>query len=425
MRRAAIALVLAAGLIGCSRKSEGPSPSPDAAVTAEPATRCRELARAAIPGDDVIVGEATVSADEVVLGVVRRAEGKQVATLVRAPLDLAVVRAFDVGPTVGDAPPPLPRRQGRDVLVATYLRQPRHEGAPAERLLRLAPLMGGAALGHHWDVPQQSDDSFAFDIAFPEGAQHMPLVVWDEDAPILPGAMLASRGLVKAQHGGGEGRARVVSPDASDAESPRVVRRASGYWVAWIARRAEQDDAGAESTIESPAERRAFRWVEAVPVDFDGAPSGPVRKLTSPTGRVAWFDLAPSASEGLVAIVQDEAAAGLTGGGRLFRVVLEGGQASSSALVDGGVGVELAETAFLAAADGDGGARVLAYTDTQDRARLTPLDDKLAPAAATSVEGTLAGARILGGVGERVVVAVLPTADGRVARAELRVLSCR
>jgi len=468
LRAAVTVALLVATAPGC-KKSEPPPPvtssdtttaaapapavSSSASVVAESLPRCRvDGARLAVPGDDVVAGDAVTTSDALLVGVVRRVSGRRVSSVVRASLDLATVKAIDVGATLGDDPPPSPRLRGSTVFVASYARSGAGAGADAgasasasagdagaagasTRSLEIARL-DGTALVREGAVVQQADESLAYDVAWPDGANAAPpLVAWDEDAPLLAGQLIADRGVVKVQIVGA-GKPRVASPDASDAEAPRLLARRGGYWLAWLARRAEPgDDAGA-AAAEGPGERRAYRWVELVALDAKGEATSPVRRVTPEKGRVASFDLAtaPSSNAGaggdpkLVIVVQDEAAVAEGAGERIVRYSVDGAKdrIESGEVLDGGVGHALADL-LPAAGDGSGAraTRWLSFTDTQEHAHLAPLGVSLALAGAPTLEPSLDGTRIVAsGPAADVVYAVGP-AGGVQAGVELRRLVCR
>ena len=467
MRAVALAgLSLLAGVSGAAgcKKSEPPPPATSsstdtapaaasgatssASVVAESLPRCRvDGARLAIPGGDVVAGDAVTTADALLVGVVRREGPRRLASVVRASLDLASVTMIDVGTTLGDDPPPSPRLRGTTVFVASYARTLGDAGAGASatapgaagaanaagamtRMLAIARL-DGTTLVREGAVVQQADESLAYDVEWPkDGNAAAPLVAWDEDAPLVAGQLLADRGVVKVQILGA-GKPRVASPDTSDAEAPRLLARRGGYWLAWLARRPEPgDDAGAAA--EGPGERRAYRWIELVALDAKGEATSPVRRVTSEKGRVASFDLAAGAADGggdarLVVVVQDEAAISEGAGERILRYTVDGqkDRVEAGELLDGGVGHALADLLplpSLAASDA-GAPRWLSFTDTQEHAHLVPLGAALGLAGVPTLEPSLDGARIVAsGPPGDVVYAVGPAAA---AGAELRRLVCR
>jgi hypothetical protein len=412
--------------------SASPSASP---ARAEVLPRCRaDGKQLALSGADLVVGDAAIGPGGLLVGVVRSEGGKRVGVVVRASLDLATSTVIDVGPAFGDDPPPSPRYAGERPYVAFLSRQTT-DGGSRVRMLSVAPLGDGALGPVEATVLQQADESTAFDVAWTgDGAA---LAAWDEDAPSrldggIPG--VPDRGLVKVQTLSVAGSPvappkdnpprRVASPDTSDAESPRLVARPGGFWLAWLARRAEDDG----HTVEAPGEKRAFRWVEAVALDARGEPAGPVRRVSPTSGRAAAFDLSTRGAD-LVVIVQDEAAASEGGGSRIVRYVVSN-EVESADLVDGGVG----ETAELVPSSAQGeAARWLAWSDGAERMRLMPLGPELSATGRMSSEPALDGARVLASSPPDVVYALVgagPRSEGSgeavsQPRLELRRFTCK
>ena len=424
-------------------------PAPIASVVAETLPRCRtEGARVGIPGDDVVAGDAMIVGDALLLGVVRRDGTKRLASIVRASLDLGTITVVDVGAALGDDPPPSPRLRGTGAIVAAYVRPKAAANAPANapaaptdagpsatwlsRVLELSRFEGGA-LTSEARIVQQADESLAYDVAWPldavaaASADKPGIVAWDEDAPPPAGSSVADRGIVKVQVLGASGRTRVASPDTTDAEAPRLLARRGGYWLVWLARRAEAgEDAG--SAAEAPGEKRAYRWVELVALDAKGEATSPVRRVSPEKGRVASFDLAtmPAANGDaqLVVVVQDEAAHAEGAGERIVRYAIEGEKLDGADLLDGGVGHALAE---LLPASADAAApRWLAFSDLQEHAHLAPLGPSLRLSAGPTLEPSLDNTRIVTSTAD-VVFAVGPASgsDASGGRLELRRLICR
>lgn len=442
---AAIALP---GCGGCTKSdASGSAPSSStalrapvgsAAVVAESLPRCRiDGARLTVPGDDVVAGDAVVAADAVLVGVVRREGTKRLASVVRASIDLANVKMIDVGPALGDDPPPAPRMRGATAIVTWFARRA-GSGADggadagagtmgATRLLEIARLEPSGLVAEG-SIVQQADESLAYDVAWPEpqGEAHAGLVAWDEDAPPAVAQAFGERGVVKVQLLGAGTKPRVASPEKSDAEAPRLVARPGGYWLAWLARRAEAaEDAGASGNPEGPGERRAYRWVELVALDAKGEPTSAVRRVSPEKGRVASFDLVRSGAPGdaqLVILVQDEAAHAEGAGERIVRYGIEGEKIEATDLLDGGVGHALADLLPQAGAN-----RWLAFMDTQERAHLVALGPSLRVAGPNTIEPALDGARVLGALSPDTLYAVGPAggADGSGGHLELRRLICR
>jgi hypothetical protein len=332
---------------------------------------------------------------------------------------------------MGDDPPPSPRWNGAVPLVA-YLGRQAADGGPKLRVLKVARLEGEGLGRLEATVLQQADESTAFDIAWTEGGAG--LAAWDEDAPAPEdgGTFKApERGFVKVQPladpaSSAKPRVRVASPETSDADSPRLAARPGGFWLAWLARRAEEDG----HMVEGPGERRTFRWVEATMLDESGAPVGPVRRVSSPSGRAASFELARSGAD-LVVMVQDEAAPSEGAGGRIVRHVVRAAidQIEEGGLVDGGVGTALAD--LVPAAQQADASRWLAWTDTFERAHMTPLGQALVASGRSTSEPSLDGARVLAAAGPDGIFALVgaapaPDDDAHAQhRPELRRLTCK
>jgi hypothetical protein len=457
--RTSLALAMTAVLaaIGCKKDEPSPpttssasapplpassAPASAAAVVAESLPRCRaDGARVAIPGDEVVTGDAAVASDALLVGVVRREGNKRVASIVRTSLDLASVKVIDVGAALGDDPPPSPRMRGATALVASFARAKvgagadagaggsAGAGAGATRVLEIARIEA-AGLVAEGSVVQQADESLAYDVAWASDDKGVPLVAWDEDAPPKLGALTADRGVVKVQLLGPGAKARVASPETSDAEAPRLLPRKGGWWLAWLARRPEAgEDAGANGAAEGPGERRAYRWVELVALDAKGEVASPVRRVSPEKGRVASFDLAAAKSGGadaqLVIVVQDEAAHAEGAGERIVRYAIDGEKIEAADLLDGGVGHALAE--LLPQAGDAGAVRWLVFTDTHEHAHLVPLGPQLRLAGAATTEPSLDGARVVATAAPDVVYAVgsAGATDAAGGRLELRRLVCR
>ncbi len=399
---ACLPVLVAAVLAMACKKSDPPSPGDAAAtssasVVAEPLPRCRaDAARLTLPGEDILLGDAALSGDALFVGVLRR-EGKgRVASVLRAPLDLASLRVVDLGPANGDDPAPTVRWFGGSPFVAVATRKAAVTGlSNAVRELRVARIEDDSAdpppLTAVGKVVQQADESPSFDVARSEGAL---LVAWDEDAPILPGRFLADRGVVMVEALTAGAKPRVASPATSDAEAPRLLARPGGYWLAWLARRAETVDAG--WALESPAEDRAYRWVELVALDSNGDPVSPVRRVSSEKGRVSSFALAPAPSGGqgnVTVLVVDENAGREGAGARIVRFVIEGDRSEHTDLVDGGVASSEAD--LLTTLPADDARRWLAWSDTGEHTHLVPLGPLLAPTGQEAVEPALQGARLI------------------------------
>jgi len=138
---------------------------------------------------------------------------------------------------------------------------------------------------------------------------------------------------------------RVVSPDKTDAEAPRLVARAGGFYLLYIARGSElghaDDDYPAEQLKadakkatdpkkttsdakdadidESRGERVFASWIEAIPLDESGAPAGAAIRLSKESARVMGYDVAGT-QDGFNAVWRDEDAPSGGAGGAVHIV---------------------------------------------------------------------------------------------------------
>lgn len=437
--RAALGLALAGvGCVGlaacnsCKTSASTPAPSSSAAVmggdssVSDLAPGCwRENGSRTLPGSDIVAGDAAIGRSGLLLGLLRTSEGgKRVASVMHASLDLSASFVVDVGVPLGDEPPPSPRWNGPNGYVA-FVASHSADGGARLRELRIASIdLTTSSLGKvQTTVFQQADESTAFDVAWDESGAG--LAAWDEDAPGKAGTGTATpfgRGFVKVQSIAEGARARVVSPESTDAEFPRLhARPGGGFWLAWLARRSEEE----AYQVEGPGEPRTFRWVEVVPLDRGGEPTGPVRRVSSEKGRAVSFELAASGAD-LVVLVQDEVALAEGAGARVVRHVVGG--ANDALDLASGIGSDVAD---LVPAITDPTPRWLAWTDTAERAHMTLLGPGLTPLERSTAEPSLDGARVLAALSSHVIYALGSVSLSRDAsrddvrsRPELRRLVC-
>jgi hypothetical protein len=349
--------------------------------------RALEVGEGVPIADGVAVGivHAPASGPEAVVAHAARVEGRIAVN------DWVVARR---GELVPDAPPPKPLVAGGVLYAAYVARIAPLDGGKASRRIVLRKEGVAAPIATY---PERADESLAFDASLTlDGSR--AAVVWDDDAggADKPGGITVA----VAPLGGGEPLApRVISGETADPEAPRLAPREGGWWVAWLAHRPESSsDAGAHPgpvVAEAPAEDRVFTWIEVVAIGSDGAPIAPPRRITSPVGRAASFDLAPRAHGGLDVVVRDEIQVREGEGGRILHVaVFSDGRAEDPiVIVPAGVG-----RGAIDLVGGPGDKAWLAYSDPQDRALLVPLvRDALAGGAVerASVEEVLEGGRIL------------------------------
>ena len=440
-----VALPLALSLVACHRSTAESSPpaveapvegASDAEAALAPARCVRSdqafaLARAD-ELDDLEVGDAVSYPGGVAVGLVHRtAAGRvgAVALLTRSPLKLA--RVVDLGPTLGDAPPPRVAWRSPDLVAVAYTRgiPPRDTPGPhsevrtrldtpvpgsapgsapapapasatasgdATRDVALYAIVGDTVGASPLLVSQRRDDSLALDLAFsgPTG-----LLVWDE-------ATSAPRGVIKAASFARDRAAppHDLSPPDSDAELPRVAAAGSGFVVVWIARRPEQaltDAAPSEAT----GEPRAYGWLEMVSVDEHGAPVGPVRRLTAPGGHVSAFDfeVRPAGPPGeggtsttVIVVARDDGEAVDGSGGALLRVRVVGDAVEAPVAFDTD-GLGRGAPSFVSSSGPASRTPSLALTwiGKDEDARFLPLDGAGSPTGRPSSEDGLKDTRPL------------------------------
>jgi hypothetical protein len=400
-------------------------------------SRCRAA-------EPAIALEADAAADDLELGdAVEATSGYAVSLLHRTARGLGAAVAFvgagggrgnggaggngakepaaliDLGPTLGDAPPPRLLLAGSDVIAGAYSIAGDVATAggndKSRRLslydIRYDPASGGQAKAI-LEVPQQRDDSLAFDIAlggFAPSAHPGPagpssvVVVWDEASRAghgvirsttvpLPDRMSSVAASPSPPAPASGGAVHDVSPPESDAEVPRVVTFGVGSVVLWIARRPEPGPPADAAEVEATGEPRSFGWLESVALDERGAPAGPVRRLTPASGHVSAYDVRtlPAAQRPtLLVVARDDGEAVDASGGELLRVRIVGDTVEPPvAFPSDGLG-----RGGPALVDGD--RPWLVWIGPHEQLRLLPLDAEGAPAGKPSAEDEMSEARPL------------------------------
>ncbi len=232
------------------------------------------------PGvDDLEIGDAVVGAGGYAVDVVHRTQAGRVAAVALLSAGAASMQLHDLGPTLGDAPPPRVAPRGVDLVAVSYSLSKRAEA----RELGIYVVSAAGEVRSTGTVLESRDDSLAFDVS-------PTLVVWDEarSAPV-------PRGVIRGAEIGADGHpgpARDVSPPEADAELPRVVSSAGVTLVFWLDRKPEAaSPADAAVVSEVTGEARAFSWLDVLAVDAHGVPVGPTRRLTALSGHVSAYDV--------------------------------------------------------------------------------------------------------------------------------------
>jgi len=412
MRGRGLALFGLLALVACRKDPVASGTSADAgagttaasaASSAQPAVvpaRCKGAgAGAAVVdaggADELEIGDAVAVESGWAVGIVHRVAPSRMAAIAFLTADATGLRVVDLAPTLGDAPPPHLAARGPDLLAGFYGLSKRTD--VRELALYVVPKAGDPKVVA--TIPQQRDDSLAFDLA-------PGLVVWDE-ASIGP----SPRGIIRAAEllpGDQVGPAHDVSPAESDAEMPRLAPAAQGYTVFWLARRAEAPAFDAAATAEAVGDVRAYSWLES---------SGtPPRRLTSASGHVSAYDVESLAGGDSLLVARDDGESVDGSGGVLLRVRVHAGSADPPLSLPGD-GLGRGAPIFV-----DGPAPWISWIGPHEAARLLPLDASGAPVGPPSAEPELDDARplaFLRGSPPRILAA----APGD-ATAQLRVLAC-
>jgi len=406
-RVTALALAALVALSACRRGQEAAPTATDAMAGLAPAeagpaevpaiapSRCQATgggAAVASP-EELEVGDAVLFGDGYAVGMVHRTAAGRVAAVALLDKGVTSARVVDLGVTLGDATPPRLVRRGQELLVAGYTLPKKSD----TRELGLQVIGAGGDAKPLAAISQQRDDSLAFDLG---GG----LVAWDEETTVSPPRGVVRVAQVFADHAGA---ARDASSPDSDAEMPRVVADGAGYFVLWMARRPEPGsaiDASASAALEAIGEPRAYSWLEMVTLDAAGAPLGPTRRLTPPSGHVSAYDVQPLAGNGptLLVVARDDGEAVDGSGGALLRVrVREDGADPPLAFPGDGLGRGAPSLV-------EGQLPWLAWIGPHEEMRLLPLDAAGVPVAPPSAEALLNDAlplAALPGEGGRMLVA--------------------
>src|SRR5262249_23638556 len=130
--------------------------------------------------------------------------------------------------------------------------------------------------------------------------------------------------------------ARPVSGPNTDAGSPRIIARPGGYWLAYVARGEERSkkkpapQGEDEQDDTAQGEAIATGWIEAVPLDASGTPSGAPRAVTPKKGYALSFDLELGDGGGALIAWRDDDTPTGSGGGKLSSVLVRPGGAEEA-----------------------------------------------------------------------------------------------
>jgi hypothetical protein len=384
MRARGLALLGLLALVACRKGAVGSATSPDAgagtasasASAIQPAVvpaRCKGTGAGvalvdAGEADELEIGDAVAVADGWAVGIVHRVGSSRMAAIAFLTPEGTGARIVDLAPTLGDAPPPHLAARGQELLAGSYVLSKRTD--VRELALYVLPKAGAPKVVA--TIPQQRDDSFAFDLA-------PGLVVWDEAS-----AGPSPRGIIRAAEllpGDQVGSAHDVSPADSDAEMPRLAPAAQGYAVFWLARRPEAHAPDAAATAEAVGDVRAYSWLES---------SGtPPRRLTSASGHVSAYDVEALSGGDSLLVARDDGESVDGSGGALLRIRVHAGNADPPLALPG-EGLGRGAPIFV-----DGPAPWISWIGPHEAARLLALDASGVPVGPPSAEPLLDDARPL------------------------------
>jgi hypothetical protein len=372
-----------------SRLGEGP---PVAPARCHPQQAAYSFDDGGAP-DELAIGDAISNHGGEAVGIVRRMASARLSGVVLIPREGGAARVVDLGPTLGDAPPPRLVSRASDIVAAAYT-TPRLGAGPlvaarTARELTLYTISPEAAVAPLLSIKQERDDSLAFDLAWSE---NHGIAVWDE----VTGA---ARGVIRGTVLSADqpiGPSRDVSPAESDAESPRVITSGNGFLVVWIARSADPSSAAVDaSDLETTGEVRSRGWLEMIALDEHGVARGAVKRLTSASGHVTGYDVQPLSvgpKATVLVVARDDGEVVDGSGGALLRVRVTGDVVEPPvAFATDGLG--RGEPTFVGGVSGQPPS--LAWVSSGEHLRLLPLDLEGAPTGAPSAELAMDEARPL------------------------------
>ncbi len=258
------------------------------------------------------VGNAAFTATGFAIGALRYDDGKPQAVLALASPEGDKNQVIELGAVHGPVDPPEVASVGSRVFVAVV---DSDAAGPTLRLARVdATSFENASQSLTWcgDVQQGRDDSSAFSLA---AAAEGGVLVWDDyDAKTQHTVVRAVT--FRADDCSKPSAPRVLSPAGADAESPSIVSRPGGFWLAWLSpapTKKADDKKPSEASAKSPESSDEGNVVDLVPhalmlmpLDAKGAPSGEARSITSSGAHVVTFDLAATKEGGALLAYRDD-----------------------------------------------------------------------------------------------------------------------
>lgn len=238
--------------------------------------------------------------------------------------DLLTSRSVALGQVHWDGGPPRLARLSADTLVAVVPDGDANGGS--YRIAVVSPR--GVAWGEELDG--SSDDSPAFDLAATAGKV---LLVWDDydrerGIGTIRGTLLGAEGAVVK-------KMSRISPETTDAEGPRLARHKNGYWLAWlrVAWQPKENaiknlaQSGGDPGVDEAVVEAKQRWIEVLPLDTDGNPTGVPQRVSDMDAMVQGYDIQSGHDGGLVLSWRQDFANAGTNGGELWTAHLSAGGA--------------------------------------------------------------------------------------------------
>jgi hypothetical protein len=341
-----------------------PAPTEGAHATGSPDEPAEEALDPSAPFA-VEIGRGAVFAGGFAAGALRSGEGGAVAMVATVGLDGRGGKLVKLGRSRGDLDPPMVTGAGASVLAV--LIEPNAGG----RALKVAKVTGTEVT---WgpELEEGHDESLAVDIA---ASGDRGLVVWDDlsgtGETARSNVMLASFDVATMR---AVAPARPISAKSTDAGAPRLAPRPGGYWLGYLAH--GEEDAGKKKKradgdyvdeSEDQGEAITTSWIEVLPLDESGTPSGAARAITPKGGHVLSFDLAPGDNGNvLVAWRDDDTPTGSSGGTVSAALVRLGGGGDPHVMAEsaGGASAPNLLPGWLSLASVSGPTRLAALTPT-------------------------------------------------------------
>lgn len=246
------------------------------------------------------------------VGVKRDRDGGSWAEVAIVDDRAASGRLVSLARSRGDVDAPLVVRR-KDDWVASLL-EPNAGGLD----LRLVAPDGDGGLVWGATLPQGRDESLAYDVVFGNDGG---LVAWDE--VVDDGAQAVVK--VAAVDAGlkAVGKPTTRSREDVDAELPRLLPRGDGFWLFYVAR-APIEEAGERTEGRFAAERIVPSWLEVVPLDGTGVPTGSPISVTGQGDHVLAFDVAMAKDGQALVIWRDDDTPSGAHGGDVYTVLVGG-----------------------------------------------------------------------------------------------------